>query len=211
MRRLLLLANPSASGFTGAILRDVVRILEADFDVDTEWPHSAVATRRRAAEAAGEGYHVVAAMGGDGVAHHVANGLAYTAAALGIIPAGTTNVLARIFRLHLEPKRAAAALAGLPALPTRMASIEAETETGTISDFAAFALGVGYDADVVALAEERPQSKLWLGGAHYARSALSKLMREWRNRPPRQSPSRTAMPRMMRTWIHAAACTSFTR
>ena len=99
MRRLLLLANPSASGFTGALFRDVVRTLEADFSVDAEWPHGAAATRRRASEAAGEGYHVVATMGGDGVAHHAANGLAYTAAALGIIPAGTTNVLARIFKL----------------------------------------------------------------------------------------------------------------
>ncbi len=184
MRRLLLLANPSASGFTGALFRDVVRILEADFSVDAEWPHGAPATRRRAGEAASEGYHVVAAMGGDGVAHHVANGVAHTAAALGIIPAGTTNVLARIFGLPRSPKRSAAAMGSLPALPTRMAAIEAETAAGPISEFATFALGVGYDADVVARAEERPHSKIWLGGAHYAQSALSKLIVEWRGRPP---------------------------
>ena len=183
MRRLLLLANPSASGFTGALFRDVVRILEADFDVDAEWPHGTAATRRRASEAAGEGYHVVVAMGGDGVAHHVANGVAYTAAALGIVPAGTTNVLARIFKLPRDPKRAAAAMAALPTLPTRMAAIEAETRNGSLSEFATFAFGAGYDADVVARAEERPQSKIWLGGAHYAQSALSKLLTEWRNRP----------------------------
>ena len=34
------------------------------------------------------------------------------------------------------------------------------------------------------MAEERPQSKIWLGGAHYAQSALSKLVREWRKRRP---------------------------
>ena len=183
MRRLLLLANPSASGFTGALFREVVRILEADFAVDAEWPHGAAATRRRAAEAAGEGYHVVAAMGGDGVAHHAANGLAYTAAALGIIPAGTTNVLARIFKLPRDPKRAAQAMASLPALPTRMANIEADTRSGPLSEFATFAFGAGYDADVVARAEERPQSKIWLGGAHYAQSALAKLLMDWRRRP----------------------------
>lgn len=184
MRRLLLLANPSASGFTGALFRDVVRILQADFSVDAEWPHGAPATRRRAGEAAGEGYHVVAAMGGDGVAHHVANGVAYTTAALGIIPAGTTNVLARIFGLPRDPKRSAAAMGSLPVLPTRMAAIEAETPAGPVSRFATFALGVGYDADVVARAEERPHSKIWLGGAHYANSALSKLIVEWRSRSP---------------------------
>ena len=183
MRRLLLLANPSASGFTGAVFRDVVRILEKDFRVDAEWPHGTAATRRRAEEAAGLGYHVVAAMGGDGVAHHVANGVAYTAAALGIIPAGTTNVLARIFDIPTDPKRAARAMASLPALPTRMAVVEADLVTGPITEFATFAFGVGYDADVVALAEERPHSKIWLGGAHYAQAALSKLLLEWRNRP----------------------------
>ncbi len=183
MRRLLLLANPSASAFTGALFRDVVRILEADFEVNTEWPHGADAARKRAAEAAGEGYHVVAAMGGDGVVHHVANGLAYTPAALAIIPSGTTNVLARIFGLPTDARKAAAAMGTLDAVPTRMALVEAETTTGPITEYATFALGVGYDADVVSLAEERPQSKIWLGGAHYAQSAVSTLLREWRKRP----------------------------
>jgi diacylglycerol kinase family enzyme len=183
MRRLLLLANPSASGFTGALFRDVVRILERDFEVTAEWPQTASATRQRASEAGAEGYDVVAAMGGDGVAHHVANGLAYTTAALGVIPAGTTNVLARIYGLHSEPKRAAASMASLPTLTTRMAAIEADSASG-FTDYATFAIGVGYDADVVALAEERPQSKIWLGGAHYAQSAVSKLLKEWRKRPP---------------------------
>lgn len=151
--------------------------------VDTEWPHGAPATRRRASEAAEEGYHVVAAMGGDGVVHHVANGVAYTPAALGIIPAGTTNVLARIFDLPGDPKKAAAAMGSLPSLPTRMALVEAETTTGPITEYATFAFGIGYDADVVSLAEQRPHSKSWLGGAHYAQSAVSTLLREWRTRP----------------------------
>ncbi len=184
VRRLLLLANPSASGFTGAVFREVVRILEEHFEVDAEWPHGAAATRNRAAEAAGEGYHIVAAMGGDGVAHHAANGVAYTAAALGIIPVGTTNVLARIFGLPRDPRRAAAAMASLPIVPTRMAALEAQVATGPLSGFATFAFGVGFDADVVARAEERPQSKIWLGGAHYAESAISKLILDWRARSP---------------------------
>lgn len=183
MRRLLLLSNPSASGFTGAIYRDVLRILERDFDVAAEWPQTAEAARARAATAGTEGFDVVAAMGGDGVVHHVANGLAYTSASLGIIPAGTTNVLARIYGLHSEPKRAARALASLPTVTTRMAALETDPALSHSPEYATFAVGAGYDADVVALAEERPQSKIWLGGAHYARSALSKLLTDWRSRP----------------------------
>ena len=114
MRRLLLLANPSASGFTGALYRTVVETLSASFSLDTEWPNGPDDTLRLAASAAENGYEIVAAMGGDGVVHHVANGVAGTAAALAIIPAGTTNVTARIFGLPHRPKRAAAAIADQP-------------------------------------------------------------------------------------------------
>lgn len=44
-------------------------------------------------------------------------------------------------------------------------------------------MGIGYDADVVQLAERRPHSKIRLGGAHYASSALSRLLGDWRTRP----------------------------
>ena len=183
MRRLLLLANPSASGFTGALYRDVVSSLSETFDVDAEWPQGTDATREHASRAAENGYSVVVAMGGDGVVHHVANGVVGTAAALGIIPAGTTNVTSRIFGLPKRPKRAAAAIAELPSVPTRLARIESSTVDGTTVEYATFAVGVGFDADVVARAERRPHSKTWFGGAHYAESAISTLLREWRDRP----------------------------
>jgi len=183
MRRLLLLANPSASGFTGALYRDVVSTLAESFDVDAEWPQGTDATREHAERAADEGYDVVAAMGGDGVVHHVANGLVGTTAALGIIPVGTTNVTARIFGLPKKPKRAAAVIAEMPSVPTRLARIESSDGSRTLVEYATFAVGVGFDADVVERAERRPHSKTWFGGAHYAESAISTLLGKWRDRP----------------------------
>lgn len=183
MRRLLLLANPSASGFTGALYRNVMSILSTEFDVDAEWPHGTGETRERAARAASDGYAVVAAMGGDGVVHHAANGAAGTTAALAIIPAGTTNVAARIFGLPRKPVKAAARIASLPSVPTRMARIESTTAGDTTVEFATFAVGVGFDAEVVERAERRPHSKLQFGGVHYAESAISALLRDWRGRP----------------------------
>ena len=183
MRRLLLLANPSASGFTGALYRDVVSTLSATFDVDAEWPQGTDATREHASRAADEGYEIVVAMGGDGVVHHVANGIVGTTAALGIIPAGTTNVTSRIFGLPKRPKRAAAAIAELPSVPTRLARIESTIGGTTSVEYATFAVGVGFDADVVERAERRPHSKIWFGGAHYAESAISTLLSRWRGRP----------------------------
>jgi diacylglycerol kinase family enzyme len=183
MRRLLLLANPSASGFTGALYRHVIATLSATFDVDAEWPQGTDSTREHAARAAEEGYEVVVAMGGDGVVHHVANGIVGTTAALGIIPAGTTNVTSRIFGLPKRPKRAATAIAELPSIPTRLARIESSIGGVTAVEYATFAVGVGFDADVVERAERRPQSKTWFGGAHYAESAISTLLGKWRGRP----------------------------
>lgn len=183
MRRLLLLSNPSASGFTGAIYRDVVSTLSASFTVDAQWPQGTDEARASAAGAADNGYDVVVAMGGDGVVHHVANGVVGTTAALGIIPVGTTNVASRIFGLPKRPKRAAAEIGKLPAVPTRLARIESTLAGHTSVEYATFAIGVGFDADVVERAERRPHSKTWFGGAHYAESALATLLRDWRDRP----------------------------
>jgi diacylglycerol kinase family enzyme len=183
MRRLLLLANPSASGFTGALYRDVMSALSTEFDVDAEWPHGTDETRERAARAALDGYTIVAAMGGDGVVHHAANGAAGTTAALAIIPVGTTNVAARVFGLPRKPVKAAAAIASLPSVPTRLARIESTSGGVTGLHYATFAAGVGYDADVVERAERRPHSKLRFGGVHYAESAISALLRDWRGKP----------------------------
>jgi|AMFO01.1.fsa_nt_gi Sphingosine kinase and enzymes related to eukaryotic diacylglycerol kinase len=184
MRSLLLVANPSASGFSGARFREVVATLSTRFAVTAEWPATPDATRRQAAAAAASGYAVVAAMGGDGVVHHVANGLAGTGTALGIVPAGTTNVLGRVLGLPADSRRAAAALATLPAVPTPMLRVTGEGPDGPYAEFATFAVGIGFDADVVEVAERRPHAKLRLGGLHYARTAVTTLLGRWRKRLP---------------------------
>lgn len=61
---------------------------------------------RAAREAVGRVDLVVAA-GGDGTAHEVANGVAGTGLALGVAPAGTMNLLARLTGTPLDPAAAA--------------------------------------------------------------------------------------------------------
>jgi len=180
----VLISNPSASQFTGGLFREVVASLSTSFDLTTEWPISPPDTARTAAEAAESGFDVVFAMGGDGVAHHVANSLVGTNTALGLIPAGTTNVLARILDIPLKPLVAAETAAGLAPIPTRLVRVEAETDLGHITRHATFSLGVGFDADVVSVAESRPYAKLRFGGIHYARTAVGRLMSTWRTRKP---------------------------
>ena len=184
MRSAVLIANPSASQFTGGVFRNVVASLSKTFDLTTEWPVSTVETSREAARAAERGVDVVFAMGGDGVAHYVANALVGTDTALGLIPAGTTNVLARIFGIPLKPLAAANASADLLPNPTRMVRVDAETETGPNTRYAMFSLGIGFDADVIAIAESRPYAKLRFGGIHYARTAIGRLVSTWRSYDP---------------------------
>ncbi len=183
MRRLLLIANPSASAFTGALHRNVVADLRETFDVTAAWPTGPDAARETAAEAAADGFDVVVAMGGDGVVHHVANGIAGADTALGIIPAGTTNVVARIFGLPSKPGKVAAALRDAEVRTAPLAHLATHSASGARSEYAVFAAGIGYDAEMVLLAEQRPTSKYYFGSVHYARSAARALLSDFRTRP----------------------------
>lgn len=182
MRRLLLIANPSASGFTGAALREVEATLGEAYAVTTAWPNSPGEARQAAADAAEDGYSVVAAMGGDGVVHHVANGLAFSGTALGVIPTGTTNVVARILGIPMNPGKAAAKLTtGLPR-PFTLAHIATESTLAARSEYAVFSLGMGLDADVVSISDRRPAAKYHFSSINFAAIATKQVVGTYRTR-----------------------------
>ncbi len=97
MRRGLLLYNPAAGRLSvRPYLGRVLRTLRAagwkmEVDVTLNGRHAAQAAH----QAAIEKYDAVFAVGGDGTMGQVTSGLVGTDTALGILPAGTTNVLAR--------------------------------------------------------------------------------------------------------------------
>ncbi|MGA9596545.1 MAG: diacylglycerol kinase family protein [Acidimicrobiia bacterium] len=184
MRRLLLIANPSASGFTGAALREVETTLATSYAVTTAWPNSPAESRQAAADAAAAGYSVVAAMGGDGVVHHVANGLAFTGTALGVIPTGTTNVVARILGIPTNAGKAASRLiSGRPRLLT-LAHIATENPLAARSEYAVFSLGMGLDADVVAISDQRPTAKYHFSSLNFAAIVTGQVLGKYRTRLP---------------------------
>ncbi len=185
MPRLLLIANPLASGFTGAMHREVMEILSGSYDAHSIWPNNPTESQEASAKAAADGVDVVAAMGGDGVVHHVANGIAHSDTALGIIPAGTTNVLGRILGTPAKPVPAARFLAtNPPHHRIALGRIDATGPQGPLSGYAVFAAGLGLDAEVVRQAEARPHKKVWFGGLHYARSAGWMFLSKFRKRLP---------------------------
>lgn len=179
----VLIANPAASQFTGALHRTIVRVLGASREVDTVWPKSPSESRMFAARASQEGATLVVAVGGDGVVHHVAQGLIGTESTLGIIPAGTTNVLARMLGIPQKPAAAAKMLGAHSEVTTwPILEVEADLAGGTSRFWSLFALGIGPDAAVVEKAEQDPHRKYRFGSIHYARSAIATVWSDIRKR-----------------------------
>lgn len=184
MGRILLVANPNASRFTGHLHRQIFSMLSERHEVTPEWPEGPTEARQAAEKAAVNGYDVAVAMGGDGVVHHVADGLAGSNTALGIIPAGTTNVLARILGIPPRPLRAARLFSRpqLKTVPVPLARLRGRGQVYSFSTHATFAVGVGFDAEVVNHAERRPDRKIYFGSGHYAWSAAWMVLRGFPDR-----------------------------
>jgi diacylglycerol kinase (ATP) len=98
MKRICIIFNPAAKGNKARRFRQQLGALTGDWVIKaTTAPGGGRALAREAVE---EGFGLVAAAGGDGTVNEVLNGLGdvpegFARAALGIIPLGTANVLAR--------------------------------------------------------------------------------------------------------------------
>lgn len=93
-----------------------------------------------AADKARQGYYAVVAIGGDGTINEVARSLVHTDTALGIIPCGSGNGLARHLRIPLEARRAIDVING---------GLVDTIDYGRINDRPFFCTcGVGFDAFV---------------------------------------------------------------
>lgn len=156
----LLIANPAAGSgpaFTrsagSADLDAVVAILRRSFDLEvatTQYPGHASELAHRAAE---EGMAAVFALGGDGTAREVAAGLLQRPTALGLLPAGTSNVLAPAVGLPLDARRCAE-LYGSPAmrkaLETPHPELSSYLDVGQIGERIFLMMAsCGFDAEVM--------------------------------------------------------------
>ncbi len=185
MTSALLIANPAASQFTGGLHRMAMRTLGQAYDVRAIWPQDAEHSRLAARDAARTGTELIIAMGGDGIVHHVAQGMIGTDAVLGIIPVGTTNVLARLLEVPPRAKEATRLLAeGFDTVTSPSVEVAGIGPEGSWSARAIFSLGVGPDAVVVLAAELEPYRKYRFGGVHYARTTLGVVWSDLRKRKP---------------------------
>jgi diacylglycerol kinase (ATP) len=180
----VVIANPAASGFRGDEFRLVVRLLSETYEVETQWPETTAENRHVSAIAADRNAFAVIAMGGDGVVHHAAQSLIGTETALGIVSAGTTNVLSRMLGLSQRPKTAASRLSSAVAQPIPIIELKIhQPNNDTIRRHALFAAGIGFDAEVVNVAERDPWRKKAFGAGHYLASTMQAL-RTYRKTKP---------------------------
>jgi diacylglycerol kinase family enzyme len=127
-------------------------------------------------------------MGGDGIVHHVAQGLIDTNTALGIIPVGTTNVIARLLGVPSRPSKAARLITETTE-PRSIGTARMTLTRGSVetTHHAVFACGFGLDAAVVLEADKDPYRKYRFGSVHYATTALGVALKDFPHRKPHVS------------------------
>ena len=168
-QRVLLVANPVARTVSRATLNVLEKALSADFKLDVDETTGRGHAVELARRAAADGYDMMVVFSGDGTVNEAINGLAGTDVALGVIPGGATNVVARVLGLPENPVHATDALirAALAGKARRIGLGNADGRRF------AFACGIGVDADAMGEVDERnAESK-----RAFQRAALSAVLR----------------------------------
>jgi diacylglycerol kinase (ATP) len=126
-----------------------------------------------ARKAIGEGTELILSAGGDGTINEILGGVANTTVPLGILPAGTANVLATEMGLGRNIERAAAML---PECAARRIAI-GRLDAGSKPRFFLSMAGIGFDAHIVYNVSD--QLKRRLGKGAYWIGAISELVRRY--------------------------------
>lgn len=106
--KIVFIVNPT-SGTKGKqrIIDIIPRFFPADnWDIEISLTEHAGHAEELARKHAQEGAKVVVAVGGDGTVNEVARGIVHTETALGIVPCGSGNGLARHLGIPMNPQRA---------------------------------------------------------------------------------------------------------
>jgi diacylglycerol kinase family enzyme len=153
--RVFLIVNTNATRHSPRRQRHVQDVLGMAHKLETAvTTHKGHATDL-AREAVNEGFEIVVTLGGDGTINEALNGLAHSDSALGILPGGHTNVLARTLGIPRQLDRAVAQLMR-DIGRRRRRSLGLGKLDGR---YFAFVAGFGFDAEVVEAVERRVDLK----------------------------------------------------
>lgn len=169
IRRVLLITNPASR--RGSVRESIARRAFADAGVtcDSLRTEAAGHARELALRHASAGYDAVFTLGGDGTAMDVIDALAPGGPAVGILAAGTGNLLARALRIPLGTRRAVRKL---------VAGSEARIDLGRLASGRRFAIGAGVGVDAAMIAGASATWKRRLGiGAYVVTGSVHVLRR----------------------------------
>jgi diacylglycerol kinase family enzyme len=180
-KRMLVIVNPYATTVSDRLRNLVVYALQGRYEVDavdTEARDHATALTR---EAAGEGYDVVVAFGGDGTVNEAANGLRGSDTPLTCLPGGSTNVYARMLGLPNDIVDATEHLLRIADdWRPRHVSMAVVNDRRFL-----FSAGLGLDASVVAHVDAHPHLKHRFGPYYFAYAGFAEFFGKYVGRPPR--------------------------
>jgi diacylglycerol kinase (ATP) len=165
----LVVVNPVAGGRRAARAESEIARLFKSRGHGAEFIHSRSSedAREQARHAATGGFEHVAALGGDGVFHHVVEGLLGTEAIAGFFPAGNGNDIAEGLGIPDDPVRAAETF--LKAATRSVDVIRVRFGNGARAHFIG-AGGMGLDAE--AALEANTRFRRWPGVFRYLAGAL---------------------------------------
>jgi len=203
-QRVAFVANPTKAGIT-EVREQALRACSIRYLAEPMWLHTTAEDpgTGQAREAVEAGADLVIAVGGDGTVRAVAEALAGTGVAMGILPLGTGNLFARNFDLPLEDIPALLRIA----LEGAEESVDVgwlQVERGGRKDprrypFLVIA-GTGIDADMVGGTNDHLKKRLgWL--AYFL--ALTKFMRKRRMTATVSIDGSTPLTGQMRTVLIA--------
>lgn len=180
MQRVLLIVNARAGSVRARTKEVIAKALSADFKLEVADTMSRNHASELAADAVDRGFDAVIAFGGDGTVNEAAQTLVGTPVALGVLPGGSTNVLARSLGIPRDPVDATAYVAERLRAGARR-SINVGDMGGR---YFLFSAGMGLDAEVVKRVEGDPDAKARSAEWTFLRKALAAGVGEYRGADP---------------------------
>jgi YegS/Rv2252/BmrU family lipid kinase len=165
--RVLMIVNPASRRAARISRKAQKAFAKAEVDCDvmlTEAPgHAATIARTHAHK-----YDAVFTLGGDGTVMEVLGALGHQGPPVGVLAGGTANVVARTFRIPLNPARA---------VPILLNGDEARIDLGRLGDGRRFAIGVGVGLDATMISEAPARLKKRFGFMAYVIGGYKAVLR----------------------------------
>lgn len=180
MEKVLLVSNARAGSVSARTKEVIVKALAADFKLEVADTQARNHASELARDAVDRDFDAVVVFGGDGTLNEAAQPLVGTDVALGVIPGGSTNVMARSLGVPRDPVEATAFVASHLRSDTKR-----RVNVGRANDrYFIFSAGMGLDAEVVKRVEADPEGKRRRGEMLFVSNALKLGVGRYRRADP---------------------------